>query len=77
MSRSLHSIDLTPEELDLVQSALHTQEKILSVQSKAGGDDAIRSRLTALRGVLQSLGKRQPPPSQRSSWLGAARTLFG
>lgn len=77
MSQSTRSIDLTPEELDVIQSALQTQEKILSVQSKAGGDAAVRSRLTQLRGVLQSLGNHQPPPTSRSGWLCAARLPFG
>ena len=39
-----YAVDLTKQDLELIEAALQTQEKILSVQSRAGGS-AARARL--------------------------------
>jgi hypothetical protein len=76
MMTEKHSVDLTPQELDVIQSALQTQEKILSVQSRASGDGTVANRLGELKGVLNSL-RRQTPKTRPQSWFSMARTLFG
>lgn len=72
-----HSVDLTKHDLELIEAALQTQEKILSVQSRAGGD-AARARLNDLKGLMRRL-RRQTPSAQAApapSWSQAARSLF-
>ncbi|MGB7242365.1 MAG: hypothetical protein WBC93_09805 [Sulfitobacter sp.] len=56
-----HSLDLTDKEMDLIQAALHTQKKILSVQSKAGGSLA-KARLNDLTQLLGRLKRQTPAP---------------
>ncbi|WP_299730110.1 hypothetical protein [uncultured Tateyamaria sp.] len=72
-----HSVDLTLQDLELIEAALQTQEKILSVQSRAGGN-AARTRLNDLKGLMRRL-RRQTPSSQgapAATWSQAARQLF-
>lgn len=72
-----HSVDLTLQDLELIEAALQTQEKILSVQSRAGGS-AARTRLNDLKGLMRRL-RRQTPSSQGApcaGWSKAARQLF-
>lgn len=76
MMKDKHSVDLTPQELDVIQSALQTQEKILSVQSRASGDGKVATRLGELKSVLRSL-RRQSPKTRPQGWFSMARTLFG
>jgi hypothetical protein len=72
-----HNVDLTAQDLELIEAALHTHEKILSVQSRAGGG-AARARLNALKGLMHRLRRQTPPwpegPSQ--SWGHRVRALF-
>ena len=72
-----HSVDLTTQDLELIEAALRTQEKILSVQSRAGGS-AARTRLNDLKGLMRRL-RRQTPTANAApatSWSQAARQLF-
>ncbi len=72
-----HSVDLTTRDLELIEAALQTQEKILSVQSRAGGT-AARTRLNDLKGLMRRL-RRQTPTTQSApatSWSQTARQLF-
>lgn len=72
-----HSVDLTTRDLELIESALQTQEKILSVQSRAGGS-AARARLNDLKGLMRRL-RRQTPATQSApspSWTQVARQFF-
>ena len=73
-----HKVDLTRQDLELIEAALHTQEKILAVQTRAGGDNA-QAKLDALKGLIRRLG-RQAPPSQPTeggySISQVARSLF-
>lgn len=73
------SVDLTPEEIGVIESALRTQEKILSVQSKAGGDESVQTRLEALQQVLRTLDVQSGSPirSPYHGWGSVARGLFG
>jgi len=77
MRDDTHSVDLTIQDLELIEAALQTQEKILSVQSRAGGA-AARTRLNDLKGLMRRL-RRQTPSSHggsSASWSQAARQLF-
>lgn len=78
MKNNTHSVDLTPQELQLIEAALQTQEKILTVQSRAGQDVTTERRLGDLRSALRNLRRQVPvgaPPAP--SWTQMARTLFG
>ncbi|MEP1200949.1 MULTISPECIES: hypothetical protein [unclassified Tateyamaria] len=72
-----HSVDLTLQDLELIEGALQTQEKILSVQSRAGGN-AARTRLNDLKGLMRRLRRQTPAPqgAESASWSQAARQLF-
>ncbi|MEO0381433.1 MAG: hypothetical protein AAF252_14285 [Pseudomonadota bacterium] len=72
-----HSVDLTLQDLELIEGALQTQEKILSVQSRAGGS-AARTRLNDLKGLMRRLRRQTPAPqgAPAASWSQAARQLF-
>ncbi|MEO0390643.1 MAG: hypothetical protein AAF218_06840 [Pseudomonadota bacterium] len=67
-----HSVDLTAEELELIETALQTQEKILSVQSRAGGTLAT-SRLDRLRALSRRLGGYSPRTPRPSLWTRLRR----
>lgn len=77
MPDDLTRLDLTAKELDLIEAALHTQQKILSVQSKAGGSRAHRN-LSDLRYLIQRIGRVRPAPkpSASFSWIRAARCMI-
>lgn len=70
-----HNVDLTQQELDVIEAALHTQEKILSMQSRASGDTTAASRLSELKSTLRKLRKQKR--TNVSSWNFMSKTLFG
>ena len=72
-----YSVDLTKQDLELIEAALQTQEKILSVQSRAGGM-AARTRLNDLKGLMRRLRRQNPttPGDTGPSWSETARSLF-
>ena len=72
-----HSVDLTPAELRLIESALETQEKILSVQSRSGQDEAAAKQLLDLQAVLKTVQRQVPQSAQQQSWSDTARSWFG
>ena len=74
---STHSVDLTPAELRLIEAALETQEKILSVQSRSGQDEAAAKRLLDLQAVLRTVQRQVPHTPQQQSWSDTARSWFG
>jgi hypothetical protein len=77
MPDDTHTVDLTTQDLELIEAALQTQEKILSLQSRAGGD-AARARLNDLKGLMRRLRRQTPMPGAAGSqsWGQAARQLF-
>ena len=77
MLDDVQKIDLTKHDLEMISSALQTQEKILSVQSRAGGS-AARTRLNDLKGLMRRLRRQTPAPqgAPAASWSQAARQLF-
>ncbi|XDA97549.1 hypothetical protein AB1M95_15705 [Sulfitobacter sp. LCG007] len=53
------SVELNSSDLDIIETALHTQQKILSVQSEAGAAEA-KERLSALTQLLGRLSRQRP-----------------
>lgn len=72
-----HSVDLTPQDIEVIEAALHTQEKILAVQSKASTDGAAAAKLGALKSVLRTLRRQTPAQKKTESWGGLGRVFFG
>ncbi|UOA26357.1 hypothetical protein DSM107133_01057 [Pseudosulfitobacter sp. DSM 107133] len=75
MSALPHSLVLSATDFDMIESALETQEKILAVQVRAGGETA-EARLTALRSVLRRLRRQRPQIEAPQGWGSIARGLF-
>lgn len=77
MIDNLHTLGLTAKDIELIESALHTQKKILSVQSEAGGSGA-RKKLTDLKHLMKRInrGVSPAPKVQAQGWGHFARTLF-
>lgn len=77
MIDDVQKIDLSRHDLDMIESALHTQEKILTVQSRAGGNDA-RARLNNIKGLMRRLRRQSTDTADapKRSWSFMARSLF-
>jgi hypothetical protein len=52
-------LEISQEELDLIEQALHTQSKILGVQASAGGSKAL-TRLNDIKRVLATIAQQKP-----------------
>ncbi|MEM8578810.1 MAG: hypothetical protein AAGF60_13235 [Pseudomonadota bacterium] len=74
MTRDTHSVALSQEELDLIAAALQTQEKILSVQARAGGKTA-GLRLSALKALSRRLNAQRPRTDAAPIWTRLSRAL--
>lgn len=71
-------LEVSAEQLAVIESALHTQSKILNVQARAGGNGA-RLRLNEVKNVLAALAQQKPTSPTAtgpSRWFGMAR-IFG
>ena len=80
MLEDKNRVDLSTHDLELIESALQTQEKILAVQSRAGGN-AAKIRLNELKSVLRRVRRQNPQAAKSkcrtvSSWGSFARALF-
>ncbi len=76
MLEDVQKIELTRNDLDLIESALATQEKILAVQSRAGGRNA-RARLNDLKSLMRRLRRQVPDETaERSRWSLRALSVF-
>lgn len=77
MLDNLNGLDLTAKDIEMIESALHTQQKILSVQSQAGGTGAVQ-KLTEVKHLMNRIGRARPvaetPPG--FSFSHAVRSLF-
>ncbi len=71
------NLDLSRKDLALIEAALHTQQKILSVQSQAGGKRA-KQNLTDVKYLIRRIGQYAPKPQTQepASWAQMARSLF-
>lgn len=78
------TLEISAEEFEVIQAALHTQSQILNVQASAGGNGA-RNRLNQVKRVLARMGQHSPVARSETSqkpcvrtgilaWLGMART---
>ena len=78
MLENNHNLDLSARDLQLIQDALFTQEKILSVQSRAGGN-AAKTRLNEVQHLMRRVRSNVPQPAkeQRKGLFGLTRALFG
>ncbi len=79
MMHNKQSVDLSPAEIEVIEAALHTQEKILAMQSRAGGDTTAATRLTQLKSVLRNLRRQNPIHQARPAqgFSAMARSFFG
>lgn len=78
MTIQTHSVDLTTDELRLIEAALETQEKILSMQSRANQDGSAARRLGDLQALKKSVQKQAPRAlAQQQSWSDKAWAWFG
>ena len=76
MSESTNNLHLSAKDIDLIESALHTQKKILIVQSEAGGSGA-RRKLTELTYLMKRIGRARPRKGDaRQSWSDRMRGWF-
>ena len=80
MFEKMQKLEVSQEELAIIEDALHTQSKILNVEAGAGATTA-KERLTGVKRVLALLNQHKPvedAPKRRTSagWLGMSR-IFG
>ncbi len=77
MTNETHNVDLTAHDLELIEQALHTQQKILSVQSRAGGTSA-KTRLDNLKNLMGRLERQTPRPNAGAvqGWNRITRAIF-
>jgi trehalose-6-phosphatase len=65
-------LEISPEQLSVIESALHTQSKILNVQAAAGGAEA-REKLNLVKRTLADIGQQRPAPNGKpkpAPWFG-------
>jgi hypothetical protein len=77
MLDNLNRLDLTAKDIELIEAALHTQKKILSVQSQAGGTGS-GQKLSELKHLIKRIGRTRVSkcPAQAPSWAQTVRSLF-
>ncbi|WP_227270571.1 hypothetical protein [Roseobacter weihaiensis] len=77
MLDSLNRLDLTVKDIELIEAALHTQKKILSVQSEAGGTGS-RQKLSDLTHLMKRIGRARPASDDMPAvtWSQMARGFF-
>jgi len=78
----LHQLDVSAEELAVIEAALHTQSKILNVQVNAGGKDAL-VQLNQVKRAIAAVEQQQPNTCEtetaqrcKPGWFGMSR-IFG
>jgi len=75
MANDLNRLDLTAKDLAMIEAALHTQKKILSVQSQAGRTGA-RHKLSELKHLMNRIGRNKCEAPATVSWAQMARSFF-
>ncbi len=77
MIDKLQTLEVSTEELAVIEAALHTQSKILNVQASAGGNGA-RLQLNQVKSALARVTQIKPVETQGSNrpckigWFGRA-----
>jgi hypothetical protein len=76
MFNNLHTLELTAQDIALIEAALHTQKKILSVQSQAGGTGA-HQKLSDLKQLIGRVGRAGAKAARQPGrgWLQTLRAL--
>ncbi len=79
MPEKQQKLEISREHLNVIESALHTQSKILNVQADAGGSGA-RAKLNEVKRVLAHLASQNPEDNQPSGtpiggWFGISRLV--
>lgn len=73
-------LEISQDELALIEAALHTQSKILGVQASAGGSKA-RARLNDVKRVLATIAQQKPaarkPAAPRTGVFLSMSRMFG
>ena len=77
MFENLNRLDLTSKDIDMIEAALHTQKKILAVQSEAGGTGA-RRKLADVKQLMKRVGRAREAKNNGSaqSWTQMARMML-
>ncbi len=60
MTEESKKLEVSPDELDLIASALETQTKILRMQASAGGHGAVK-RLNEVKRLLANISSQREP----------------
>ena len=78
MLENVKQLELSAKDIALIEAALHTQEKILSVQREAGGAFA-HEKLSDLKHLLKRVRRARPQRAacMASVWTYLAGSLFG
>ncbi|WP_432816999.1 hypothetical protein [Sulfitobacter sp. JB4-11] len=79
MFEKMQKIELSRDELEIIEAALHTQSQILNVEAGAGATTA-RERLNGVKRVLTMLDQQRPvdeaaKPRTTGGWFGMSRIL--
>lgn len=79
MFEKMQKLEVSQEELAIIEAALHTQSQILNVEAGAGATSALQ-RLNGVKRVLTLLDQQKPieetpKPSAPTGWFGMARIL--
>jgi hypothetical protein len=77
MLNNLHTLELTAQDIAMIEAALHTQKKILSVQSQAGGTGA-HQKLSDMSQLIRRIGRANAKATSRPTrgWLAVLRAFF-
>lgn len=80
MFDTYQKLEISQDELAVIEAALHTQSKILNVQAGAGGK-AARKRLNEVKSVLALVSQHrcvetEPCAKPVTGWFGMSR-IFG
>ena len=79
MFEKMKKIELSQDELEIIEAALHTQSQILNVEAGAGATSALK-RLNGVKRVLSMLDQQKPveekpAPAPSTGWFGMTRIL--
>lgn len=79
MFEKMQKLEVSQDELAIIEAALHTQSQILSVEA-GGGTSAALERLNGVKRVLTMLDQQKPVEDSTrtcapSTWFGIPRFL--
>ena len=79
MFEKMQKLEVSQDELAIIEAALHTQSQILSVEA-GGGASAALQRLNGVKRVLTMIDQQKPVEDRKrncapTSWFGIPRFL--